>query len=156
VAVSLEGEETTYGELDARANRLARQLRKLGVGPEVRVGLRAGRSPELIVGLLGILKAGGAYVPLDPDLPAERLAFLLEDSGVQVVVEEKDLKDVKDLNDLNDAASSSSFESFTSFRSFESPDHAAYVIYTSGSTGRPKGVVVRHREVARLFSATDA
>ncbi|HYU34074.1 MAG TPA: amino acid adenylation domain-containing protein, partial [Thermoanaerobaculia bacterium] len=150
VAVTLEGRQTTYGELDARANRLARHLRRLGVGPEVRVGLRAGRSVELIAGLLGILKAGGAYVPLDPDLPAERLAFLVEDSGVRVVVEEKDIKVIKDGKEREEA------ESLESLRSLDSsPDNAAYVIYTSGSTGRPKGVVVRHAEVTRLFSATE-
>jgi len=161
VAVSLEGQETTYGELDAWANAVALRLRELGVGPEVLVGLSARRSPELIAGLLGILKAGGAYVPLDPDLPAERLAFLVEDSGVRVVLGQekiKDLKDIKDPKDENTGASASlkSFEPFASFRSSASSDTAAYVIYTSGSTGRPKGVVVRHAEVARLFSATDA
>ena len=85
VALSFEGREISYRDLDRAANRLAQRLRALGVGPEVRVGLSLERSPELIIGILGILKAGGAYVPLDPDLPVERLAFLMADAGVRAL-----------------------------------------------------------------------
>jgi len=149
VALVFEGEELRYGELDARANRLAHRLRSQGVGPGVRVGLCLERSFELVIGLLGVLKAGGAYVPLDPAYPQERLAFMLEDAGAAEVLEaeEKDVKDGKD--GKGDPAWSSSLESLESLTSFKSlpPDSLAYVIYTSGSTGRPKGAMNSHRAV---------
>ncbi len=138
------------------SNRLARRLRRLGVGPEIRVGLCLQRSPETPLGILGILKAGGAYVPLDPDLPTERLAFLVEDSGVRVVVTRDELAGrlpgadrlaLVRLDDLQD------LENPERLAGGAEEDNAAYVIYTSGSTGRPKGVVVRHAEVARLLAA---
>ncbi|HEX2643872.1 MAG TPA: condensation domain-containing protein, partial [Thermoanaerobaculia bacterium] len=157
VALRFEGEETTYGELDERANRLARRLLELGVGPEVRVGLCLERKPELVVAILAVLKAGGAYVPLDPAYPQERLAFLLEDSGVRALVAERSAAghlpesavpavwlDEEDLDrypaDRLELAGT--------------PSNAAYVIYTSGSTGKPKGVVVTHANVLRLFDET--
>src|SRR5207302_6912743 len=92
VAAIFEGEELSYGELDARANQLAHHLRSLGVGPEVVVGLCVERSLDLVVGLLGILKAGGAYLPLDPAYPAERLAFMLEDARAPVLITQSGLK----------------------------------------------------------------
>ncbi|HSF38783.1 MAG TPA: amino acid adenylation domain-containing protein, partial [Thermoanaerobaculia bacterium] len=136
------GEVTwTYGELSQRANRIARRLRRLGVGPEERVGLRMERSAEAVAGLLGILLAGGAYVPLDPEIPAERLAFTLEDAGCRVLVSEESLEAI-DRESPEDPGVEVLAEA------------AAYVIYTSGSTGRPKGVVVTHANAARLFDAT--
>jgi amino acid adenylation domain-containing protein len=144
---AFDGTHLTYAELDRQAERLARRLRRLGVGPEARVGLAVERSPEMLVGMLGILKAGGAYVPLDPAYPQERLAFMLEDSGAVVLLKNKDIKDLKDSKDSHEAGSSRSLEPLQSLRSI-SPDHPAYVIYTSGSTGRPKGVVVSHRSIA--------
>jgi amino acid adenylation domain-containing protein len=144
VAVTWEGAGLTYGDLNARANRLARRLRRLGVGPESRVALAAERSLEMIVGILGILKAGGAYVPLDPSYPEERLAYLREDSRALVLLTREHLNDPSlDMESGDDVAS------------LAHPDNAAYVIYTSGSTGVPKGTVVTHRNVARLFAATD-
>jgi amino acid adenylation domain-containing protein len=154
VAVSCEGRSLTYAELDRRSNRLARRLRRLGIGPESRVGLRAGRSLGLLEGLLAILKAGGAYVPLDPRLPAGRLADLAADSGVRVILAQEPLPEplpavvVVGL-DEGDEESSDPCED----RAVAA--NAAYVIYTSGSTGQPKGVVVSHAEVARLLSATE-
>jgi amino acid adenylation domain-containing protein/thioester reductase-like protein len=137
-AVVFENERLTYGELDARADRWASHLQELGVGPEVRVGLRAERSLGLVVGLLAILKAGGAYVPLDPAYPEERLRFLIEDSGVRVVLTQDDLD-----GEIPASGPASGIE--------PDPDNLAYVIYTSGSTGRPKGVGVTHANVVRLF-----
>ena len=140
----------TYGELDARTERLARRLAALGVGPETRVALSAGRGTELAVGFLGILRAGGVCVPLDPDHPAERLAFVLEDAGAVAMVTTaaiaprlpaadlpRVLVDAPEAVDPLDGPPVSAL-----------PDNLAYVIYTSGSTGRPKGVAVPHRAAA--------
>ncbi|HSF39112.1 MAG TPA: non-ribosomal peptide synthase/polyketide synthase [Thermoanaerobaculia bacterium] len=155
VAVTFERESLTYGELRARANGVAHRLRRLGVGPESRVGLAAERSFDLIVGLLGILKAGGAYVPIDPSYPEERLAFLLEDSGVPVLLAQAAV--VEKLPPysghvllLEEDETVEESPAITLH-----PDNAAYVIYTSGSTGKPKGTVVTHRNVARLLASTE-
>ncbi|HKH45137.1 MAG TPA: amino acid adenylation domain-containing protein [Thermoanaerobaculia bacterium] len=120
----------TYRELDQEADRLARHLRTLGIGPEIPVGFRLERGAGRIVATVGILKAGGVCVPLDPAHPAERLAWILEDCGAPVVITEEGLKD-------------ESFGSLRPLRSLE-PSSAAYLLYTSGSTGRPKGVVIPH------------
>jgi amino acid adenylation domain-containing protein len=149
VAVACEGESLTYRELDERANQLARHLQRLGVAPEVLVGVAVERSLELMVGLLGVLKAGGAYVPLDPGYPAERLAFMVEDAQVPVLLTQDrllgrvpqgrarvvclDRTDPTDPTDRSDAKAL--------------PDHPAYCIFTSGSTGRPKGAVNTHRGI---------
>ncbi|MFL6199420.1 MAG: amino acid adenylation domain-containing protein [Thermoanaerobaculia bacterium] len=161
VAVSGDEESLTYRELDRRANRLARHLRALGVGPEVRVGVCLPRSPELVTAALGVVKAGGAYVPLDPDYPRERLAFLLEDARAPVVVTRASLAGALAgearkvlLDDHAGAIARRSPSSLPGGTGGVGPDHPAYVIHTSGSTGRPKGVVVTHRNVARLFTAT--
>ncbi|HEX6037441.1 amino acid adenylation domain-containing protein, partial [Longimicrobium sp.] len=162
VALVHEGARLTYGELNARANRLAHHLRGLGVGPDVRVGLCVERGLEMMVGLLAVLKAGGAYVPLDPDYPAERLAYMLADSAPAAVLTEGALRDRVAGTDapvlvLDEAAPAwAHAPAADPERAGLTPDHVAYVIYTSGSTGRPKGVLVPHGNVARLFSATDA
>ena len=135
------GERLTYEDLDRRANRLARRLQRLGVGPETRVALRHERAPGLIVGMLGILKAGGAYVPIDPAWPAERVRLLLEDAGAAVTVDEE-------------LIAASREESDAPVESAVGPENLAYVIYTSGSTGRPKGTLVTHENVSRLLAAT--
>jgi amino acid adenylation domain-containing protein len=162
VAVTFEDGGLTYGELNARANRLARRLRRLGVGPESRVGLAVERSADLVVGILGILKAGGAYVPLDPSYPEERLAFLLADSDAPVLLTQGHLADrlpahrgyVVLLDDPALAEESGEDLASPVFPD-SAPDSAAYVIYTSGSTGRPKGTVVTHGNVVRLLAATN-
>ncbi|HVR96999.1 MAG TPA: amino acid adenylation domain-containing protein, partial [Thermoanaerobaculia bacterium] len=152
VAVVWGEERWTYRQLDRRAGQVARRLAEQGVGPEVRAGVCARRGPELVAALLGVLEAGGAYVPLDPSYPAERLAFMLADAGVRVLLTEREL-----LPDLADEAvptlcleeiDSEADASRPAPRS--GPAHLAYVIYTSGSTGLPKGVAIEHRSAVAL------
>src|SRR6185369_15548290 len=166
VAVSFEGEALSYGELDRRANGLARRLRALsvgsGVGPESRVAVCLERSAELVIALLAVLKAGGAYVPLDPEYPRERLAFLLADAEPAVLVSSAALLDRLPAPEDR----SPSFVSLMSFapeggdrlpESCASDQQLAYMIYTSGSTGRPKGAMVGHRSICnRLLWMQDA
>ncbi|HKV07314.1 MAG TPA: amino acid adenylation domain-containing protein [Thermoanaerobaculia bacterium] len=159
VAVSFEGTALTYGELDARSNRLAHHLRRLGVGAETLVGLCVERSPDLLVGMLGVLKAGGAYVPLDPTYPADRLAYVVEDAKIPVLLTQSALH-----RSLGLFARSSSQvveidgdafagESADKPSPLAGPENRAYVIYTSGSTGRPKGVEVRHRGAVSFLAS---
>ena len=148
----------SYGELEARSNQLAHYLRRLGVGPEVVVGLCLERSLEMVVGLVGILKAGGAYLPLDPAYPAERLAFMLEDARAPVLVTQAGLLDRLGAHrgatvQLDADAAAIAQEPATAPRSGLNPANAAYVIYTSGSTGTPKGVVVSHGGIPNLAAA---
>ncbi len=159
-AVVFEDHWLTYGELNERANRLGRYLRKLGVGPEVLVGICMERSIEMIVALLGVLKAGGAYVPLDPAYPGKRLAFMLNDAKAPVLLTKETSRD--SLPGLDAAVvcldgdwDSIAGESKNNIVSSVSPENLAYVIYTSGSTGRPKGVLIPHSNIVRLFSATE-
>ncbi len=152
IAVVFEDQQLTYQQLNSQANQLARYLQRLGVQPETLVGICAKRSLEMVVGLLGILKAGGAYVPLDPDYPPERLAYMLEDSQVpvlltqehlvnqlpthqaQVICLDKDWQKIALLEKENQQCSLTS-------------DNLAYVIYTSGSTGKPKGAMNTHQGI---------
>ena len=159
-ALTFEGTTATYGEVNDRANRLAHRLRALGVGPEVRVGIALERSAELVVAILAVLKAGGGYVPLDPSYPAERIAFVLEDAQIPVLVTASHL--VAQLPAFAGAtlcidtdAAAIAAESGENPAVESGPDSLAYVIYTSGSTGKPKGVQVTHANVARLFDATE-
>ncbi|UDM53201.1 non-ribosomal peptide synthetase [Cupriavidus sp. MP-37] len=160
-AIALRYGDTTltYGELERRANRLAHQLIALGVGPEVRVGIAMERSPEMIVGLLAILKAGGAYVPFDPAYPAERLAYLFQDSGIaalltqpalRALLPQRDGLPVLVLDARDDVGAWPEHAPAVEVR----PEHLAYVIYTSGSTGRPKGAQLQHGNLSRLLAAT--
>ncbi len=159
-AVTCEGRSLTYAELDARANQLARRLASLGVGPDVLVGLMAERSVELMVGLLAIHKAGGAYVPLDPTYPRDRIAYMVEDAKVPVLLTQERLR--SDLPKhrakvicLDSDWPSIATESAEPFDGGAEPRHLAYVIYTSGSTGKPKGVMVEHRNVVNFFAGMD-
>ncbi|MBV9773399.1 MAG: amino acid adenylation domain-containing protein, partial [Gemmatimonadetes bacterium] len=158
-AVTFEGETLTYAELDARANRLAHHLRRLGVGPEVPVGLCVERSAEMLAGVLGILKSGGAFVPLDPGYPSERLGYILADAALPVLVTAGNAADALPEHGaavvrLDSAALDQ--ESAAEPAPLAGPDTEglAYVIYTSGSTGRPKGVWVQHGSLANLVAAT--
>ncbi|MGW2048376.1 amino acid adenylation domain-containing protein [Streptomyces sp. NPDC001858] len=158
VAVRCAGQSLTYGELNARANRLARYLRALGVTRESPVALCLPRSEWLVVCALAVLKAGGAYVPLDPSAPAERLGHVLRDSAPRVVMVDGAAPQglntggaaVVDVRGRWEWLPSDDLEPVTG----ASPRDLAYVIYTSGSTGLPKGVMVEHRNVTRLFTAT--
>jgi amino acid adenylation domain-containing protein len=158
VAVVFEQQQLTYRELNSRANQLAHYLMDLGIGADALVGICVERSLEMLVGLLGILKAGGAYVPLDPAYPTERLAYMLSDSQMTVLLTQKDLISLlpehqakavcldtdgkaisqeKEENPLNDLTS----------------EKLAYVIYTSGSTGKPKGVQIPHGAVTNFLNS---
>ena len=152
VAVVSEGEQLTYAELNERANRLAHYLRRLGVGPEVPVGICVERSLEMLIGLLGILKAGGAYVPLDPAYPKQRLSFMLEDAGASVLLTQSELLSALPEHSARIVCLDSDWdeiglESEKNLRGLAQPLNLAYVIYTSGSTGRPKGVMIQHRSL---------
>ena len=157
VAVRFGAEALTYRELDARANRLANHLRRLGVGPEVRVALLLERGVETLVALLGVLKAGGAYVPLDRAYPAERLAYMLEDSAAAVLLTQERLGEPPALPAgiqvvaMDGPWAGFAAESAEAPASGVGPENLAYVIYTSGSTGRPKGVVMHHRGVCNYI-----
>lgn len=153
----------SYEDLNARADVLAKYLQSLGVGPDSLVGISVERSWEMLVGILGILKAGGAYVPIDPATPLDRRSFIIEDSAVFVLLTQarlaRDLEGVKTKivcldTEWNSIAAVGADER-RSLKKEVTADHLAYVIYTSGTTGRPKGVQITHRNVARLFTATD-
>ncbi len=155
-----EGEQhLTYAELNARANRLAHRLRSLGVGADVLVGIAVERSVEMVVGLLGILKAGGAYVPLDPEYPAERLSYMMTDSGIGLLLTQERLQARLSIPEGVQVLCLDGESVETGWRQepdenlplVTSPDNLAYVIYTSGSTGKPKGVAVAHRGVSNLL-----
>jgi amino acid adenylation domain-containing protein len=158
-ALIFADQHVTYGTLNARADRLAERLAKLGVGPESKVGLSLPRSIEMMVGIFGILKAGGAYVPLDPDYPSERLEFLLADAQIDILVTLERLRGrfancvgrVVALDSTLGTGADGATLGVTSGTVSSRPargENLAYVIYTSGSTGAPKGVMITHRNLA--------
>lgn len=171
VAVVFEDQHVTFRELNRRADRLAHHLRALGVGPEALVGICLERSLEMMVALLGVLKAGGAYVPLDPTFPPERLAFMLEDAQVSVLLVQTHLLeklprhqvhviclDQWMVNQSMSQRVGNSIDSLThlltdSCAGGVTADNLAYVIYTSGSTGKPKGVQISHRALVNFLAA---
>ncbi|MER5889422.1 non-ribosomal peptide synthase/polyketide synthase [Streptomyces sp. NPDC001941] len=160
VAVVSGGEELSFAEVDVRANRLARHLVGLGVGPDVLVGVCLGRGASLVVGLLAVLKAGGAYLALDPEYPGERLAYMVGDANPAVVIASTATAAAVPASDaalvvLDEERTAAGIASLDAdaLGVRVGPDSAAYVIYTSGSTGRPKGVVVAHRGVVSLCEA---
>jgi amino acid adenylation domain-containing protein len=156
VAVSAGAERLTYGELNRRANQLARRLRAHGAAPGSRVGVLLERTPEMLVGLLGALKAGAAYVPLDPSYPEARLSFMLEDSGAGVLLTEERLSKTLGASRVVRLDADRELigrEDDTDLNTSAVPEDLAYVIYTSGSTGRPKGVMVSHRALVNLLES---
>jgi amino acid adenylation domain-containing protein/non-ribosomal peptide synthase protein (TIGR01720 family) len=155
IAAVHTNEELTYRELNARANKLARYLRKLGVGPETCVGVLMERSLEMLVGQLGVLKAGGAYVPLDPEYPRERLGFMLADSRARALLTQQHLVELLPAHQarivcIDTESQSIHAESAHNLCSDVTARNLAYVIYTSGSTGWPKGTAIEHRSAAIL------
>ncbi|HEX2188124.1 MAG TPA: amino acid adenylation domain-containing protein [Longimicrobiaceae bacterium] len=165
VAVEMGGRALTYAELDRRAGAIARALRARGVGPDARVGICLPRSPELVVGVLGALKAGGAYIPLDPGYPAERLAWMLHDSGARVLLTEVALAERFAGSGVEVVLVGAEETPFPPAHSppvgewedgtVVTPEHLAFVVYTSGSTGEPKGTGVPHRAVPGFFRGAD-
>ncbi|MHC0621451.1 amino acid adenylation domain-containing protein [Paenibacillus sp. M.A.Huq-82] len=155
-AVVCAGRMLNYAELNAEANRLARTLRDQGVVPEMRVGIMADRSIELVVGILAILKAGGAYVPIDPQYPQERIRYMLQDSQIKLVLSQPHLISMRS-EDVS-AAFDGTWIDIQDERQYHAdgsnlpmvnePTDLAYIIYTSGTTGMPKGVMIEHRSIA--------
>jgi amino acid adenylation domain-containing protein len=150
VAVECKGQKLTYAELNRRANQLAHYLRRVGVGPEVPVGICMKRSLEMVIGLMGILKAGGAFVALDPRYPAERLKLMVEDSAIALLVTQSGLLEQLPGSakviciDKDKDSDEIARESGEDLGLALDPQNLAYVIYTSGSTGRPRGVAIQH------------
>ncbi|WP_195576720.1 non-ribosomal peptide synthetase [Paenibacillus sp. 1001270B_150601_E10] len=158
VAVEFNGQQLTYKELNARANKVGRRLRALGVGPDCIVGLVIGRSLEMIIGMYGILKAGGAYLPIDPAHPIDRIRYMLADSKAPVVLIGPGGEQVREsLFDRVEVVDLIAFEhgsheqgSQENLEQLTEPHHLAYVIYTSGTTGQPKGVMIENRSLVHL------
>lgn len=157
-AVAYEGACLTYGQLNARANRLGRYLQRQGVGPERLVGICMERGLDMVVGLLGVLKAGGAYLPLDPSFPPDRLGFMVEDAEVSIILTQRVLMNVLPMHGAQVICMDDDWERIAG-ESEETPvsnvasDNLAYVIYTSGSTGRPKGVQIPHRALVNFLQS---
>jgi amino acid adenylation domain-containing protein len=165
VAVVMGDDRVSYAELNRRANRMARRLRQMGVGPEARVGILLDRSPRMYDALLGVMKAGGAYVPLDPTYPAERLAYILQNSQISVLIAEPGLRDVVEnlsaacgdrrpaLVWIDSSPTAGDATLNDNVDGGATPLNLAYVIYTSGSTGNPKGTMISHGSLANAYQA---
>jgi amino acid adenylation domain-containing protein/non-ribosomal peptide synthase protein (TIGR01720 family) len=158
VAVVFENHQLTYAELNAKANKLAHHLQKLGVKPEVLVGICVERSLEMIVGILGILKAGGAYVPLDPAYPPERLAFMLSDTQVPVLLTQHHLLKSLPQHEAKFVCLDADWDLIAQDSTHNplskiTAENLAYIIYTSGSTGKAKGVMIQHSSLVNIYLA---
>lgn len=160
VAIVFEDQMVSFRAVNERANRIAHCLISLGVGREDLIAVCLHRSPHMLIGLLGVLKAGSAYLPLDPSYPAGRLAFILDDAAVSIVVTEEELVSRLPACGIRAIRLDSDWEQIARQScenpvGWSTPDQLAYVIYTSGSTGRPKGVMVGHRNVSNFFAGID-
>jgi surfactin family lipopeptide synthetase C len=152
--------EVTYGELNRRSNQLSRYLLRKGIGPESLVAVCLDRSPELIIAIMAILKAGSAFVSLAVDSPAERLEYMLQDTGAKMVITREALVDRLERAGLEVVRIDSeriqiSLEDTTSPESSVTPENLAYAVYTSGSTGRPKGILITHRSLVNYATAVN-
>jgi amino acid adenylation domain-containing protein len=161
IAVTSGGEHITYADLNSRSNRLASYLRNLGCTEGTLIGLLTNRNIDLIVSMLGILKAGGVYVPIDPGYPNERIAHILSDSGCKHIILSKQLVKLVPGTVSEQIIIDGDWESAGNLTDKTvpcntRPDHLSYIIYTSGSTGKPKGSLIEHRNVTRLFTATES
>jgi amino acid adenylation domain-containing protein/non-ribosomal peptide synthase protein (TIGR01720 family) len=162
VALTCDGVSLTYAQVNARANRIAHRLIEHGVKPETLVGLCLDRTNEIVIAILAILKSGGAYLPIDLAYPPDRLAFMLEDAQAPVLLTQRELTSKLPATKARVLCIEDALETSSADRSDEAnlpptsgPDNLAYVIYTSGTTGKPKGSLITHRNVARLFPATE-
>ncbi|MBD3184086.1 amino acid adenylation domain-containing protein [Candidatus Poribacteria bacterium] len=160
IVLTYQDQQVTYSQLNEKANQLAHYLVSLGVGPEVLVGMYIERSIDMVTAILAILKAGGAYVPMDPVYPPDRLAFMIEDAEVPVIITQDSLVGQLPEHKAHVICMDTDRDKWSE-QSKENPEcdvkahNVAYVIYTSGSTGKPKGVLVQHFNIVRLFQATD-
>ncbi|MFH7013662.1 non-ribosomal peptide synthase/polyketide synthase [Flavobacterium sp. FlaQc-52] len=157
IAVVYEGAKLSYKELNERSNQLGSYLREQGVQPDTLVGICVERGLEMLIGILGILKSGGAYVPIDPDYPEDRIAYMVGDAGINLVLSSAaSHKVLEEYTDINVVLLDTDWDKISNYSTENlsvvvAPDHLAYVIYTSGSTGNPKGVLITHSNVVRLF-----
>src|SRR6185503_17257708 len=155
-ALLFKDQTLTFGEINSRANQLARHLLSYGVEPEARVGVMLPRTPDALVALLSIFKAGGCYLPLDPEYPPERLAFMLEDAAVSLLITEESLRihlPEQATPVITLAGEQLAQQSIENIENEVGPEQLAYIIYTSGSTGRPKGVPVEHRQLLHTLQS---
>ncbi|MFB2892393.1 amino acid adenylation domain-containing protein [Aerosakkonemataceae cyanobacterium BLCC-F50] len=160
IALVYEEQQLTYRELNNRANQLAHYLQKLGVKPEVKVGICVERSLLMVIGILGILKAGGAYIPLDPAFPSERLQFMMEDAQITILLTQNHLQEQLPINDQTVVKLDSDWEIIAqqtqaNLLTEVNPENLAYIIYTSGTTGNPKGAEVPHRSFMGFMFGVD-
>ena len=157
IAVVFESQTLTYDELNRKSNQLAHYLRNKGIRPDRLVGISTDRSPDMIIGILGVLKAGGAYLPLDPTYPQERLAFMVEDSQIPLLLTHSKLKEYLPPGPivicLDDDWTKINQGSEENPDLVTTPENLAYLIYTSGSTGKPKGAMLQHQGLCNLAEA---